>query len=185
MLRSNAAKQQAAIARGWVTYVPGNTARPCRLYAVWSGMRARCRPKHRAFVWYGARGIHVCDEWHDYSTFRAWAVTNGYRKGLTLDRRDNDGNYEPLNCRWISRAEQNRNKRQGRSRPGLGKFGAAHPCSKPVIQISADGSERRFACAAEAGRVTGLSPAHISSCCRMERKRHGGYRWRFDRRSLR
>ena len=86
---------------------------PMRLYRVWGDMRSRCRnPNHRAYKYYGGRGITICAEWDDYTAFRDWAFAHGYREGLTIDRINNDGNYEPGNCRWITMAEQNKNKRK-------------------------------------------------------------------------
>ena len=78
-----------------------------RLYNIWRGMRARCRNKnlHR----YGGRGISVCPEWESYLTFKEWAILNGYRDNLTIDRIDNDGNYTPDNCRWATYKQQNQN----------------------------------------------------------------------------
>lgn len=90
-----------------------------RLYRVWSGMKRRCySPTLKDYQWYGERGIKVCDEWQDYSAFEKWALANGYdetakRGECTLDRINSDGNYEPSNCRWVTVAEQNRNKRPG------------------------------------------------------------------------
>lgn len=74
-------------------------------------MHDRCvNSNSQAWRYYGERGISVCEEWADYKTFRVWALTNGYRKGLTLDRADNDGNYEPGNCRWVTMLVQRRNQ---------------------------------------------------------------------------
>uniref|UniRef100_A0A6M3LHT2 Uncharacterized protein n=1 Tax=viral metagenome TaxID=1070528 RepID=A0A6M3LHT2_9ZZZZ len=75
---------------------------------VWMGMKRRCyNPSRKDYKRYGGRGIIVCQEWLDYKTFEKWALANGYRKGLTIDRIDNDGDYEPSNCRFITRAENN------------------------------------------------------------------------------
>lgn len=87
-----------------------------KLYKVWQGMKTRCYNKN--FIYYknyGGRGIKICDEWLDnFNTFYKWAINNGYKEGLTIDRINNDGIYEPSNCRWITRAEQNRNQRKNK-----------------------------------------------------------------------
>lgn len=72
-----------------------------RLYSIWSGMKSRCNyEKNDSFNDYGKRGISVCDEWEDdFQTFYDWAMRNGYSDDLSIDRIDNDGNYEPSNCR--------------------------------------------------------------------------------------
>ena len=82
-----------------------------KLYNVWNGMMTRCNnPKSDHFYRYGGRGIKVCDEWlHNYTAFRDWALSHGYEDGLTIDRIDVDGNYNPDNCRWITSAEQMKN----------------------------------------------------------------------------
>ena len=83
------------------------------IYNVWNEMKYRCNnPNHYAYKWYGARGIGVCNEWLDYSTFKIWALNNGYKSGLSIDRIDNDGDYEPSNCQFITRSENTR-KRNG------------------------------------------------------------------------
>ncbi|GAB7390130.1 hypothetical protein [Lactococcus garvieae] len=88
-----------------------------RLYGVWLGMRKRCfNPNEPAFPNYGGRGITICDEWSDYSIFRKWALANGYDKDAplgkcTIDRINNDGNYEPSNCRWVDMKVQRNNQR--------------------------------------------------------------------------
>lgn len=84
-----------------------------RLYTIYYKMKTRCYNQHyNGYKNYGARGITICDEWlSDFMTFYDWAINNGYRDYLTIDRIDNDGNYEPSNCRWVTMHEQNRNKR--------------------------------------------------------------------------
>lgn len=85
-----------------------------KLYPIWKMMKQRCyNSKCSNFQYYGSRGITVCPEWlNDFQAFYDWAMSQGYQDGLTIDRIDVDGNYEPGNCRWITMAEQNKNKRK-------------------------------------------------------------------------
>lgn len=84
-----------------------------RLYDIWKGMRARCNnPNHKAYPQYGGRGIKICREWDAFASFREWALANGYREDLTIDRINNDEGYEPNNCRWASYVEQRHNQRR-------------------------------------------------------------------------
>lgn len=95
--------------RNAVTDCPENR----KLYGIRLKMIERCTdPSADRYKDYGGRGISICDEWlKDFDEFADWAKANGYSDGLSIDRIDNDGNYEPSNCRWITKREQNRNKR--------------------------------------------------------------------------
>lgn len=85
-----------------------------RLYHIWYDMLKRCeKVGYMDYGEYGARGIAVCDSWHDYGAFRMWAYATGYddELKLTIDRIDVNKGYSPDNCRWLTNAEQQRNKR--------------------------------------------------------------------------
>lgn len=86
-----------------------------RLYKIWAGMKMRClNPNEPSYVNYGARGITLCDEWMQFKPFAEWALKNGYRDDLEIDRIDNDRGYCPENCRWVSRQQNQLNKRNNR-----------------------------------------------------------------------
>lgn len=89
----------------------GETRTP--LHNVWKCMRERCsNPRANNYRWYGGRGIYVCDEWQtDYLSFAAWARSHGYENGMELDRIDNDGPYNPDNCRWVTKLTNLANRR--------------------------------------------------------------------------
>lgn len=82
------------------------------LYRRYNHMKERCsNPNDKRYNRYGGRGIRVCDEWlQDYNSFETWALNNGYKPGLSIDRIDNDGNYSPDNCRFVTLAENNQNR---------------------------------------------------------------------------
>lgn len=84
--------------------------RNTRIYYIWHGIKQRCfYEKCPAFKRYGGRGITMCDEWkNDVKCFYEWAIANGYNDTLSIDRIDNNGNYEPNNCRWITKSENSK-----------------------------------------------------------------------------
>lgn len=84
-----------------------------KLHHVWQCIKDRCLNENYAHrKTYGGRGIGICEEWaKSYEAFEKWALSNGYKKGLTIDRIDNDGDYEPSNCRWVTMKVQCRNRR--------------------------------------------------------------------------
>ncbi len=79
-----------------------------RLRSIWYSIKGRCQDKkHKDFFRYGGRGIKVCKEWcEDFDSFYKWSLKNGYQDGLEIDRRNNDGDYEPSNCRWANQYQQ-------------------------------------------------------------------------------
>lgn len=86
-----------------------------RTFIIWGGMKARCyNSDNSSYKSYGARGITVCKEWLIYKNFHNWAINNGYSDELEIDRIDNNGNYEPSNCRWVSKNFNRKHQRKTR-----------------------------------------------------------------------
>ena len=86
-----------------------------RIYVIWKNMNDRCYDKNRkSYPNYGGRGISVCEQWRDpidgLKRFQEWSMSHGYREDLSIDRIDNDGNYDPTNCRWVDKIVQSNNK---------------------------------------------------------------------------
>lgn len=82
------------------------------LPSVHHSMKDRCNnPRAKDYKNYGAKGVLVCKEWQNVHDFCKWALANGYKKKLTIDRIDSDGNYEPSNCRFVTMKENIRNKK--------------------------------------------------------------------------
>lgn len=85
--------------------IDGRASEP--LYGIWRQMNNRCsNPKAHGYSYYGGKGIKVCNEWQDYISFKEWAINNGYQKGLSIDRINPNKNYEPSNCGWVTKSQQ-------------------------------------------------------------------------------
>ena len=92
------------------------------VYLRWATMISRCyNPNSKKYKSYGARGIRVCEEWHDVRKFAKWAKENGYSPDLQLDRIDNNGHYCPENCRFVSARENSQNKQNSKKVTALGQ----------------------------------------------------------------
>lgn len=83
------------------------------LFTLWCKMKQRCYDSNvPEYKNYGGRGIEICNEWmENFGTFYVWAIENGYEKGLEIDRKDNNGDYGPANCRFVTRKQNSRNRR--------------------------------------------------------------------------
>lgn len=89
--------------------------RHSRIYNIWRSMGQRCsNPNNNRYSVYGGRGIVVCAEWKYFIGFYEWSISNGYNDGLTIDRINPNGNYEPNNCRWVTQKVQQNNRNNNR-----------------------------------------------------------------------
>ena len=111
--KSCGCKRGELAAKRHTTHGMASNSNPHPLYRAWHQIQERCAGNTEDNkINYTNRGIDVCNEWkNSFDIFYKWAIENGWEKGLTLDRKDNDGNYNPLNCRWVTHKVQNRNKR--------------------------------------------------------------------------
>ena len=108
-IRKNATRERA---------MKHGKSRHYRLYQTWQNMKKRClNSKNPEYRNYGGRGITICSEWvGSFETFEAWALKNGYKNNLTIDRINVDGNYCPDNCQWLTRSENSKKAHMDRRR---------------------------------------------------------------------
>jgi len=142
--------------------------KPSPTYKSWQMMKYRCQnPNCPAYKYYGGRGIAVCDRWMDFENFLADMGTRP--PGKTLDRIDNDGNYEPCNCRWVTCKEQVQNRREIKNQKHQYLF----------IAMDSQGTMIASNNQSEFARQHGLNDRHINACLNGRQKSHKG--WRFKR----
>lgn len=105
-----------------------------KLYSILNGIKQRVGNKNSpSYKNYGKRGIKLCKEWEDVEVFTKWALENGYRDNLSIDRIDNDGNYEPSNCRWTTSEIQSRNTRRLQSNNTSGYRGVSYDKARKLF----------------------------------------------------
>lgn len=100
------------------------------LFKVYGYMIQRCiNSNNKSYVNYGGRGIKVCEEWqNDFKVFYDWCIENGWQKGLHIDKIDNDGDYCPENCQFITHAENNAIGKQRKKKNNTSGFVGVHFC---------------------------------------------------------
>jgi hypothetical protein len=140
-------------------------------YSSWEGMVQRCNnPNNKKYRDYSGRGIKVCEAWKDFRVF--FADMGPRPDGLTLDRINNNGNYEPGNCRWATYHEQRINSRPKSHVSSNLHFFYAHGLNGEIVIWN---NQREFAI------KFGLNPSHVGGCLRNERKQHRGWTFQWIR----
>lgn len=141
-----------------------------RILKIWIKMNSRCYKEYdKQYFRYGGRGISIHPDWqksnkYGFINFANWSFENGYDDKLTIDRTDNNGNYEPSNCRWVDMKTQSNNRRSNRA----------------VVLIDDDNKViKRFHNGVEAAEYYNIDPRLISNCCRRKHKCYKLYKFRY------
>lgn len=146
-----------------------------KIYSVYANIKYRCyNSNHHEFHNYGGKGVIMCDEWlgdEGFSNFYKWALDNGYEEGLTIDRIDSDGSYEPCNCRWTTRSENTikANKTCQHRKANKGTY----------FGIDTKDKYYEFENANQFGREHNLNPSMIRRVANGNGKSHKGWRFGF------
>ena len=182
-----------------------------RLRAILQSMKYRCyNKKHKHNEYYGGKGITICDEWkNNIKAFYDWSMENGYEDSLTLDRINNKGNYEPSNCRWVTRKQQMRNTKRNH----LITYNGRTQCltdwaieynidpktldsrinklhwnmdkalcleHKPYVKsVVCVETGEKFNSIIEASGKLNICDSNIASVCKGKRKTAGGHHWKY------
>ena len=115
-----------------------------RLYRIWSAIKRRCNnPNTINYKDYGGRGITMCNEWlNNFLSFHEWALNNGYKDNLTIERLNVNESYSPLNCKWVTYKRQNNNKRNSFKIIIAQKKGVALKLAAESFKITANGKQK-------------------------------------------
>lgn len=129
-----------------------------KLYHIYHGIKQRCyNPNNPRYECYGGKGVAMCDEWllGGYDVFKKWAISNGYKDGLSIDRLDSNGDYTPSNCEWVTLSE---NARRG----DVGKV-KTHTKLGYVYVIKPDGSRENITNISKFARDNNLNISNVSA----------------------
>lgn len=146
-----------------------------KIYSIYANIKYRCfNPNHHEFHNYGGKGVTMCEEWlgkDGFINFYNWAITHGYKEGLSIDRIDENGNYEPTNCQWITKSENTikANKTSQHRKANKGTYYGIDP----------DGNRYEFDNANQFAREHELNASNIRQTANGQKHTHKGWMFGF------